>query len=80
MRMDWNSFINHTVNITLKEKYGVVYSEKKDEKQPNFYEIVFKTGKLVGIFDDGLLLETVRDTHLVRTFIPYESIKCVDIF
>jgi len=80
MRMDWNNFVNHTINVTLNESYGVVYSDKKDEKQPNFYEIVFKTGKLVGIFDDGLLLETVRDNHLVRTFIPYESIKCVDIF
>jgi hypothetical protein len=80
MRMDWNSFINHTVNVTLKENYGVVYSEKRDEKQPNFYEIVFKTGKLVGIFDDGLLIESIRENQLVRTYIPYDSIKCVDIF
>ena len=80
MNMDWNRFLNHTVNVTLQENYGVVYSEKKDERQPNFYEIVFKTGKLVGIFDDGLLLETIRENQLVRVYIPYPSIKCVDIF
>ncbi|NOX18863.1 MAG: hypothetical protein GXO87_11350 [Chlorobi bacterium] len=80
MKMDWNRFINRTVNVTLHENYGVVYSEKKDEKQPNFYEIVFKTGKLVAIFDDGLLLESVRESQIVSTFIPYDSLKCVDIF
>jgi len=80
MKMDWNKFIDHTLNITLYENYGVVYTEKKDEKRPNFYEIVFKTGKLVGIYDDGLLLESIRDNQIIRTFVPYSSIKCVDIF
>ncbi len=80
MKMDWNKFIDHTLNITLYENYGVVYSDKKEEKRPNFYEIVFKTGKLVGIYDDGLLLETIRENQIIRTFVPFSSIKCADIF
>jgi len=44
------------------------------------YEIVFKTGRLVSAFDDGLLLEADRDGQMVKIFIPYTSIKCVEIF
>lgn len=78
MGIDWEKFIDRTLNITMNENYGVVYGEKKE--QSNFYEIVFKTGKLREVFDDGLLLESVRDKNLVMIFIPYSSIKCVEIF
>ena len=44
------------------------------------YEIVFKTGRLVSAFDDGLLLEADREGQMVNIFIPYTSIKCVEIF
>ena len=80
MKMDWSQFIERTINVTLYENYGVVHSNKKDDPHPNFYEIVFKTGKLVGVFDDGLLMETVRENTLVKVFVPYVSIKCVEIF
>jgi len=44
------------------------------------YEIVFKTGKLVKIYDEGFLLEAVRDSQVYKSYIPYKSIKSVDIF
>ncbi len=78
MGIDWEKFIDRTLNITMNENYGVVYGERKE--QSNFYEIVFKTGKLREVFDDGLLLESVRDKNLVMIFMPYSSIKCVEIF
>ncbi len=78
MNIDWEKYKDRTVNITLNENYGVVYGEKKE--QPNFYEIVFKTGKLREVFDDGLMIESVRNKDLVHVFIPYTSIKCVEIF
>lgn len=80
MKMDWNNYIDHTINVTLFENYGVVYGDKKDGTTPNFYEIVFKTGKLVAVFDDAILLEAVRDNQLVRIYIPFSSVKCVEIF
>lgn len=79
MTMDWKQFVNQTLNVTLLENYGVVYGKKEDE-HPVFYEIVFKTGKLIEAFDDGLLLETSRDDKPVKIYIPYPSIKCVEIF
>lgn len=79
MRMNWSEYIGQTLNITMFENYGVVYNNRKDD-QPVFYEIVFKTGKLAQVFDDGLLLETVRENKTVRIFVPYHSIKCVEIF
>jgi hypothetical protein len=79
MKIDWNEFLNHQVNVTMHEHYGVVYGTKKDD-EPAFYEIVFKSGKLIKVFDEGLLLEGVRDGQLFKTFIPHKSIKSVDIF
>ncbi|MFH1194999.1 MAG: hypothetical protein V1720_04770 [bacterium] len=79
MTLDWKQFLNQTVNVTLIENYGVVYGRKEID-HPMFYEIVFKTGKLIGAFDDGLLLETEREGQSIKIFIPYRSIKCVDIF
>ncbi|MEN8194071.1 MAG: hypothetical protein ABFS12_14700 [Bacteroidota bacterium] len=79
MKIDWNDYLNKTINITMKENYGVVYNSKGDD-QPEFYEIVFKTGKLEKVFDDGLLLEADRDNQKYNIFVPYESIKCVEMF
>lgn len=79
MKLDWNKFIDHNLNVTMVENYGVVYGSKKDE-QPHFYEIVFKTGKLIGAYEQGLLLESMRDGQMFKIYIPFESIKCVEIF
>ena len=79
MKLDWNQFLQKTVNITMNEKYGVVYGPKNDDN-PTFYEIVFKTGKIISVFDEGLLLESERDSQSYKIFVPYTSIKCVEIF
>ena len=77
MNIDWNDYINQTLHVTLHENYGVT----KDPKSENpVFEIVFKTGRLVSAFDDGLLLEADRESERVGIFIPYTSIKCVEIF
>ncbi len=77
MNLDWTEYINHTLNITMHENYGATRDPKTD--QP-LYEIVFKTGMLVNAYDDGLLLETQRDDQSIGIFVPYTSIKCVEIF
>jgi len=79
MKIDWNEFIDRQLNVTMNENYGVVYGTKKED-EPAFFEIVFKTGKLINVFNEGLLLEAVRDGQLYKTFIPNTSIKSVDIF
>ena len=79
MKIDWKEFLNKTINVTMKENYGVVYNNKSDD-QPAFYEIVFKTGKLEKVFEDGLFLDAEREDQNYKIFIPYESIKCVEIF
>ena len=77
MNMDWTEHVNQTLNVTLYENYGAI-KDPKTEKP--LYEIVFKTGKLVNAYDDGILLETHREEELVGIFIPHSSIKCVEIF
>ncbi len=77
MNLDWTEYINHTLNVTMHENYGVTKDYKADQA---LYEIVFKTGKLINAFDDGLLLETEREGQSIGIFIPYTSIKCVEIF
>jgi len=77
MKIDWSEYINQTLNVTLHENYGAT-KDPKTEKP--LYEIVFKTGKLVNAYDDGILLETQREEELVGIFIPHSSIKCVEIF
>jgi hypothetical protein len=77
MKLDWNEFIGKTLNVTMLENYGMVYDEKSNSP---LYEIVFKTGKLSGVYDDGLLMETVREGQKIKIYIPYQSIKCVEIF
>jgi len=79
MKLEWNHFLHCTLNITMNENYGVVYSQYKQE-HPTFYEIVFKTGKLIAAYDEGLMLEATRENQNYKIFVPYRSIKCVEIF
>lgn len=79
MKMDWSQFIGKMLNITMFENYGVVYGKSENE-HPTFYEIVFKTGKLIDYYDDGLLLEAKRDEQTYNIFVPFSSMKCVEIF
>ncbi len=76
MKLDWNQFVGKMINVTLHENYGIVLDQKSDS---HVYEIVFKSGILAGAFDDGLLLENKRDGALVRIFVPYTSVKCIEI-
>lgn len=77
MQMNWNSFIGKTLHVTLNENYGLAIDESSNTP---IYEIVFKTGKLSDAFDDGLLLETTREDQLIRIYIPFTSVKCIEIF
>lgn len=77
MKLNWDEYLGKMLNITLYENYGV--REVPGSDSP-FYEIVFKTGRLTAFYDDGLLLDTVREEKKVRIFVPYQSIKCVEIF
>lgn len=77
MKFDWNEYLNKTLNVTMLENYGMKYDSKSETP---LYEIVFKSGKLVGAYEEGLLLEATRESHQVKIFIPYYSIKCVEIF
>ncbi len=77
MKLDWKEFTGKMINITMNESYGVVYNTSGDSP---FYEIVFKTGKLIESYDDGLLLETQRESKTVKIFVPFSSVKCVDIY
>ncbi len=77
MKIDWNEFLGKTLNVTLVENYGLV---KDSSNNTPLYEIVFKTGKLINAYDDGLLLETEREKQLIKIFVSYQYIKCVEIF
>ena len=77
MRIDWTEYLNQTINVTMSENYGMTMDPKGETP---VYEIVFKTGRLAAAFDDGLLLEADREGQLVKIYIPYLSIKCVEIF
>jgi hypothetical protein len=77
MRIDWTEYLNQTINVTMSENYGMTMDPKAETP---VYEIVFKTGRLAAAFDDGLMLEADRDGQLVKIYIPYLSIKCVEIF
>ncbi len=77
MKMNWENYIGMTLNVTLHENYGMTIDP--NSKSP-LYEIVFKAGRLIETFEDGLLLETEREKAVVIIFIPYQSIKCVEIF
>lgn len=77
MQMNWNQFIGKTVNITMFENFGAVSPQNVDAP---IYEIVFKTGALIGAFDEGLLLEVRRDGEQIKTFVSHKAIKCVEIY
>jgi predicted nucleic acid-binding protein len=77
MKLDWKPFVGKTLNITMDENYGLMNDPKSDT---TIFEIVFKAGKLIGAYDDGLLLETEREKEKVQIFVPHQSIKCVEIF
>jgi hypothetical protein len=76
MTIDWKKYLNYDVNITMHENFGIVHSEKMENP---FYEIVFKTGILREVFDDGLLLHAKYQNRDIEIFVPYQSIKCVEI-
>ena len=77
MKLDWEQFIGQTLNITMHENYGLTMDPKSESP---FYEIVFKVGKLIGVYDEGMLLETAREKQVLKIFVPYNSIKCIEIF
>jgi len=77
MKFDWESYIGQTLNVTMHENYGITSDPKTDTP---IYEIVFKSGKLVNTYEDGVLLETEREGTKVKIYIPLSSIKCVEIF
>ena len=80
MKMDWQKYVGKTLNITMNENYGVVYGSSAKNEHPAFYEIVFKTGILEEVFEEGLLLQSKREELIYKTFIPFNSIKCVEIY
>ncbi|HED07475.1 MAG TPA: hypothetical protein ENI57_05110 [Ignavibacteria bacterium] len=77
MKFDWESYIGQTLNVTMHENYGITSDPKSDTP---IYEIVFKSGKLVNAYENGILLETEREETKVKIYIPLSSIKCVEIF
>ncbi|MCL5029943.1 MAG: hypothetical protein M1480_13100 [Bacteroidetes bacterium] len=77
MKLEWKQFVGQTLNVTMHENYGLTMDSKANTP---IYEIVFKTGKLTGVFDEGIMLEAEREKELVKIFIPFSSIKCVEIF
>jgi hypothetical protein len=77
MKVNWNDFIGKTLSITMHENYGIVMDPNSNSP---IYEIVFKSGTLTHAFEDGLMLETMRENEQVKIFVPLQSIKCVEIF
>ena len=80
MKMDWQKYVGKTLNITMFENYGVVYNKELNSDHPTFYEIVFKTGKLIEAFDEALLLETQREGVAFHIYVPFGSVKCIEIY
>jgi len=87
MKINWNDFIGKTLYVTMQENYGLAYDTGANAP---IYEIVFKTGRLVNVFEDGLMLEQereniqqnpdLREYIKVKIFIPHISVKCIEIF
>jgi hypothetical protein len=77
MKMNWQNYRGKTLYITMHENFGLAVDPKTNSP---IFEIVFKTGKLIDIFEDALLLEAMRENQTVKIFIPFNSIKCVEIF
>jgi len=76
MKLNWDEFLGKMTNVIMNENYGVVNSENNNP----FYEIVFKTGKLISHYDEGLILESEREGQKYKIFIPHTSIKCLEIY
>ena len=77
MRMDWHTQLGKTLYVTMHENFGLAVDPKTNAP---IFEIVFKTGKLISVYEDALLLETMRENQEVKIYIPFSSIKCVEIF
>lgn len=77
MKLDWEEFLGHALTISLHSNYGVVHGRKKED--PDIYEQIIKTGTLIGCYDEGLLLESVRDNQIIKLLIPMESVKLIEI-
>lgn len=91
MKIDWNEFIGRTLHVTMHENYGLVHDTGTNAP---IYEIVFKTGRLLDVYEEGLMLEQERENIqqgvetaqslkefvTVKIFIPHNSVKCVEIF
>lgn len=77
MMMNWKNYIGKTLSVTMHENFGLAVDPKSNSP---IFEIVFKSGKLIEVFDDGLLLETLRENQSVKIYIPFTSVKCVEIF
>lgn len=77
MKFDWNQYLGKTLNVTMNEHFGLAMDTKSNTP---IFEIVFKTGKLTGVYDEAILLEVEREKKIIKIFIPYSSIKCVEIF
>lgn len=77
MKIDWKKHIGKTLNVTMHENFGLAMDSRSNAP---IFEIVFKSGKLTEVYDDGLLLETEREKESVQIYIPHQSIKCVEIF
>lgn len=75
--MDWRPYLGKTLHVTLHENFGLAVDPKTNSP---IFEIVFKTGKLIDVFDDALLLETSREEQIVKIFVPLASVKCAEIF
>ncbi len=77
MKINWQEFIGQTVNITMNENYGMQMDPRTETP---VYEIVFKSGKLINAYDEGLLLETTREKQQIKIFVPFSSVKCIEFF
>ncbi len=76
MKMNWGKYVGYEVNVIMKEYYGVVQTENMTDP---FFEIVIKSGVLKEVYEDGLLIIGKFQNRFIESFIPFESIKCVDI-
>lgn len=76
-KMDWRTYIGKTLHITMHENFGLAVDPKTNSP---IFEIVFKTGQLLDVFDDALLLETSRESQKIKIYVPFISIKCIEIF
>ena len=68
--MNWKQFIGKTVHVTMNENYGIVMDPKSDSP---VYEIVFKSGTLIDVSEDGLLLESRKDAEQIKIFVFFKS-------